>query len=247
MRCDEEREAACSIRREAQQEVKCWGCGKVGHCLWTCPARVAHPPRGEAQQEGKVVYRACKGENHVARNCNSYWRWREQELREEVKRLREQREQELRKTVRELREQREKTKGEERVVRHMMQPLREVWMRIGIEKIDTHEGVTVKVLLDSGATGMFVDKKFAERHGFRLDKLEKPLIVTNVDGSNNSRGRITHKIECNVYYRGHQERMKFDVCNLGRMDVILGMPWLAAHNPEIDWEKKEVKMMRCPP
>jgi len=115
-------------------------------------------------------------------------------------------------------------------------------MKIRLEKIDTHEGVTVKALLDSGATGMFVDRKFAEKHGFKMDKLEKPLVVTNVDGSNNSGGRITHKIECNVYYRGHQERMKFDVCNLERTDVILGMPWLAAHNPEIDWEKGEVKM-----
>jgi len=25
------------------------------------------------------------------------------------------------------------------------------------------------------------------------------------------------------------------------------MPWLAAHNPEINWETEEVKMMRCPP
>jgi len=120
-------------------------------------------------------------------------------------------------------------------------------MRIGLERIDTHEGITVKALLDSGATGMFIDRKFAEKHGFRMDKLERPLIVTNVDGSNNSGGRITHEVECNVYYRGHQERMKFDVCNLGRTDVILGMPWLVAHNPEIDWEKGEVKMTRCPP
>ena len=120
-------------------------------------------------------------------------------------------------------------------------------MRIGMEKIDTYEGVTVKALLDSGATGMFVDRKFAERHRFKLDKLEKPLIVTNVDGSNNSGERITYKIKCNVYYRGHQERMRFDVCNLGRTEVILGMPWLAVHNPEIDWEKGEVKMTRCPP
>jgi len=175
------------------------------------------------------VCRVCKGENHIARNCNSYWRWKEQELRKKIKELKEER------------------KGEERVVRCTMQPLREVWMKIGIKKIDTHEGVMVKALLDSGATGMFVDKKFAEKHGFKLDKLEKPLIVTNVDSSNNSGERITYEVECNVYYRGHQERMKFDVCNLGRMDVILGMPWLAAHNPEIDWEKGEVKMMRCPP
>jgi len=247
MRCNEEREAARSIRREAQQGMKCWGCGEVGHRLWMCPKGAARPNKGKAQQERKVVCVACKGENHIARNCDSYWRWKELELREEVKRLREKKEQELREKVKELKEQGEKSKGKERVVRCTMRPLREVWMRIGMEKIDTHKGVIVKALLDSGATGMFVDKKFAERHGFRMEKLEKSLVVTNVDGSNNSGGRITHEIECNVYYKGHQERMKFDVCNLGRTDVILGMPWLAAHNPEIDWEREEVKMTRCPP
>jgi len=120
-------------------------------------------------------------------------------------------------------------------------------MRIGMEKIDTHEGVTVKALLDSRATGIFVDKRFAERNGFRLEKLERPLKMTNMDGSNNNGGEITHKVECNMYYKGHQERMKFDVYNLGRTEVILGMLWLAVHNPEIDWEKGEVKMTRCPP
>ena len=28
--------------------------------------------------------------------------------------------------------------------------------------------------------------------------------------------------------------------------VILGMLWLACHNPEIDWRTREVKMTRCP-
>ena len=228
MACEEERMAACSIRREAQQLVKCWGCGEEGHHLWTCPKRVACPVQGKVQQR-KLRCAECKEENHIARNCNSFWRLREQELRRELKELKE------------------KAKGEERVVRHTMRLLREVWMRIGLEKIDIHEGVTVKVLLDSGATGMFVDKKFVERNGFKLNKLERLLKVTNVDGSNNSRGNITHEVECNVYYRGHQKRIKFDVYNLERTEVILGMPWLAAHNPEIDWKKGEVKMTRCPP
>jgi len=96
---------------------------------------------------------------------------------------------------RKLRELKEKPVGEKRIMRCTMQPLREVWMRIGMEKIDTHEGVTVKALLDSGATGMFVDRKFAERSRFKMNKLERPLKVTNVDGSNNSGGNITHKIE----------------------------------------------------
>jgi len=30
--------------------------------------------------------------------------------------------------------------------------LREVWLNIGVEKINTHEGMMIKALLDSGAT-----------------------------------------------------------------------------------------------
>ena len=59
--------------------------------------------------------------------------------------------------------------------------LREVWMNIGVEKLDTHEGITVKALLDSGATGMFMDKRMAARHGFKLQKLERPIVVRNVN------------------------------------------------------------------
>jgi len=125
--------------------------------------------------------------------------------------------------------------------------LREVWMSIGVEKLDTHEDVTVKALLDSGATGMFMDKRMAARHGFKLQKLERLIMVRNIDGTNNSKGAITHQVEYNVYYKGHVERMRMNVCNLGKTEVILGMPWLVAHNPEINWETGEVKMTRCPP
>ena len=99
-------------------------------------------------------------------------------------------------------------------------------MNIGIEKIDTHEGVTVKVLLDSSITGIFMDKRTAAKHGFMLKELEKPIMVRNVDGTDNSRGAITHQVEANVYYKGHIERMRMDVCDLGKTEIILGMLWL---------------------
>jgi len=70
--------------------------------------------------------------------------------------------------------------------------LREVWMNIGVERLDMHEDVTVKALLDSGATGIFMDKRMAARHGFKLQKLERLIIVRNMDGTNNSREAITH-------------------------------------------------------
>ena len=125
--------------------------------------------------------------------------------------------------------------------------LKKVWLDIGIERMDTHKGVTIKALLDSGATRMFIDRKTVAKHGFRLQKLERPVRVKNVDGTYNSGGAITHQIEVNVYYKSHVERIRMNVCNLGRTEVILGMPWLAAHNPEINWETGEVKMTRCLP
>jgi len=73
----------------------------------------------------------------------------------------------------------------------------------------------VKALLDSGTTGMFIDQKIAARHGFRLQKLERLIVVRNVDGTNNSAGAITHQVEVNMYYKGHIKRMRMDVCDLG--------------------------------
>jgi len=121
--------------------------------------------------------------------------------------------------------------------------LREVWLNIGVEKIDMHEGIMIKALLDSGAT----DRQMAARHRFKLQKLERPIAVRNVDSTNNNGGAIMHQVECNVFYKGHIERMRMDVCDLGKTEVILGMPWLAAHNPEINWETGKVKITRCPP
>jgi len=116
-----------------------------------------------------------------------------------------------------------------------------------MEKVDTHKGITVKALLDSGAMGMFIDQKMVEKYGFRLQKLKRLIMVRNVNGTNNSTGAIIYQVEANVYYKGYIERMRIDVYNLGKTDVILGMSWLQAHNPEINWKTGEVKMMRCLP
>jgi len=115
-------------------------------------------------------------------------------------------------------------KGKVREVRQTFKPLREVWMTVDIEKIDTHKGQTVKALLDSRATGMFMSKSLAQKGGYRLIKLDQPLQVRNVDGTRNSGDAITHEVEVNMFYKEHVKRVRMDVCELGKMDVILGMP-----------------------
>ena len=119
-------------------------------------------------------------------------------------------------------------------------------MNVGTKRIDIHEERTVKSLLNSGATEMFVSRSLAEKGGYRLIKLKQLIQVRNVDGTSNSRGTITHEVEVNMFYKEHVERVQMDVYELGKTDIILGMPWLVAHNPEIDWEKGEVRMTRCP-
>jgi len=134
-----------------------------------------------------------------------------------------------------------------RDIQRTLWPLREVWLKVGLEKLESHKGVAVKALLDSGVTGLFMDTTFAKEKGFKMEKLKKPLLVRNVDGTTNMGGAITHQVECNMFFKGHVERARMDVCNLEKTELILGMLWLAAHNPEIDWEKREVKMTHCPP
>ena len=76
--------------------------------------------------------------------------------------------------------------------------LEEVWLNIGVEKIDMHKGVTVKAILNSGTTGIFMDRKMAARHEFRLQRLERLVVVRNINGTNNSMGAITHQVEVNM-------------------------------------------------
>jgi len=81
-----------------------------------------------------------------------------------------------------------------------------VWIKVGLEKLESHKGMIVKVLLDSRATGLFIDKEFVKRKGFELEKLKNPLLVRNVNRTANVRGAIMYQVECNMFFKGHIER-----------------------------------------
>ena len=46
--------------------------------------------------------------------------------------------------------------------------MREVTVKIGLERIDTQKGITVEVLLNSGATRLVMSSEFAKKQGFKL-------------------------------------------------------------------------------
>jgi len=95
-------------------------------------------------------------------------------------------------------------------------------------------------------TELVISEEFARKHRFRRTKLEKPIYMRNVDRMLSYAGPIMDTVEVEIFFKGHKKRMLIDVIKGQKWKVILDMPWLAHHNPEIDWKTGEVQMMRCP-
>ena len=74
--------------------------------------------------------------------------------------------------------------------------LREVTVKIGLEKIDIQKGVIVEVLLDSSTTGLVISSEFVRKQGFKLKKID-----IDVNGSFIKKKTIKHTVEVNVYYQ----------------------------------------------
>jgi hypothetical protein len=57
---------------------------------------------------------------------------------------------------------------------------------------------------------------------------------------------ITDIADVILHYEKHSERTQLAVTRLGKQSLILGYNWLRNHNPEINWQTKDIKMSRCP-
>jgi predicted aspartyl protease len=100
-------------------------------------------------------------------------------------------------------------------------------------------------LVDSGATGLFIDREYVKSNQIPTTKLPQPIPVFNVDGTANTEGSISEVAELLLRYNGHSKRALFCVTGLGRQNLILGHTWLKDHNPEVDWRTGKVEMSRC--
>jgi len=117
---------------------------------------------------------------------------------------------------------------------------------VEIGTTDTSELHSVKALLDSGATGSFIDRDFVRSKGMNTWTLSRNIPVFNVDGSPNKAGQISEVVDVVLQYKTHSKRMLLAVSGLGKQSLILSYDWLKDHNPKIDWEKGEVEMTHCP-
>jgi hypothetical protein len=104
----------------------------------------------------------------------------------------------------------------------------------------------VKALVDCRVAGDFINSEYVISGNLPVQRLLQPIPVLSVDSSPNQAGGITGIVDMVVDYKGHAEHIQLAVTRLEKQHVILGYSWLQKHNPEINWETKEVCMMRCP-
>jgi len=98
----------------------------------------------------------------------------------------------------------------------------------------------MNALIDSGAGGTFIDKKFTEQNGIALIPIEKKIQIFNADGTENNSGTIEHCIWLKIQIGKKKISTRFLVTELGKDKMILGLSWLKQYNPKIDWNTGKV-------
>jgi hypothetical protein len=113
-----------------------------------------------------------------------------------------------------------------------------------LETLDTRQTFPVRVLVDCGASGCFINRSFVMEHNLSTSRLEVPISVQNADGTESRNGPI--EFSCDVILfapPSFRDRLNLEVTTI-TYDVILGLPWLQRHNPKVDWKEGTMELLR---
>src|SRR4051794_6971439 len=80
-------------------------------------------------------------------------------------------------------------------------------IEVQLQTADTGIRLAIKALLDSGATGLFLDKRFVQENHLNTRKLPRAIPVYNVDGTLNQGGSIQEEVDLIMHFKDHSERV----------------------------------------
>ena len=84
-------------------------------------------------------------------------------------------------------------------------------VKIGLERINIQEEVTVEALLDSSTTELVISLEFVRKQRFKLKKIERLIYMRNVNSFFNKERPIEHIVEVNIYYQEYRKRTEIDI------------------------------------
>ena len=97
---------------------------------------------------------------------------------------------------------------------------------VHLEMLTTCQWVGTKVLIDSGCTNSLIDLEWLKSLGLEPTPLQKPIIMVNVDGSQNREGIIKYGIDLLLIVGNHWEQVHFLLRKSKTHKVILSHDWL---------------------
>jgi hypothetical protein len=106
----------------------------------------------------------------------------------------------------------------------------------------------VSALVDSGITSSFIDQTFVAQHNVHVVKKSTPVLVEVINGKTIASGAITHETTpLELCIGKHTENIVLNIISTPHHPIILGLPWLEAHNPIIDWRSRTLTFnaQRC--
>ncbi len=111
-----------------------------------------------------------------------------------------------------------------------------------VEFITQNQIIQTTALLDSGAAGNFIDSEFVGQLHLELTPCNSSLAVEALDGRPLGKGKILRLTEPVTLRIGtlHSERIQFYVIRSPTHPLILGLPWLRTHDPQISWREGQI-------
>ena len=114
-------------------------------------------------------------------------------------------------------------------------------------KKNEYKSIETLALIDSGAGGKFINRKYVEQLGLPIQTLKKPIMARNVDRTLNKTGTITSYVDLAAKIDGRIMDIQLLVTGLGNQRIILGFPWLNECNLDINWRTGEFKWRNLRP
>ena len=95
----------------------------------------------------------------------------------------------------------------------------------------------VDALINSGATDNFISPDVIKQFNIPTRVLNKQLAIQNVDGTPNRFSKVDHATDLTFRFKRTPYTQAFYVVDLGEDHMILGMAFLSATSPIIDWTR----------
>ena len=100
------------------------------------------------------------------------------------------------------------------------------------------KGRTATVLIDSGASGNFINRQLVEEAKILTAPSKVSRTITIADGRTQQINETAYRLLCKI--GDYREKHDLDIANTPNYGIILGKPWLAAKNPDINWRKNTI-------